>query len=247
MLFSDRYLFRTRITFLTDYDISDRSSVDSTDSSGNHHIKAMFSGFYFLGSLHFTYIGSTPATQVIYYKLSNLLLRNDARTRKETKKKSPGRKRQNIHLETSCCCVLDAHVTVILSFSYSSCFVGYKHTIGANTQKLSALITFNQYRSIISHCALFPITKSQFQLAPFGDGFHLTYLTKLVLAIITTFTFDSQKYHFSFSLVYLIHERHLKMEKRKKGKWEKRKTENGKRKNGTHTRDCLLKLTPEVY
>ena len=61
MLFSDRYLFRTRITFLTDYDISDRSSVDSMNSSGNHHIKAMFSGFYFLGSLHFTYTGLTYA------------------------------------------------------------------------------------------------------------------------------------------------------------------------------------------
>ena len=112
MLFSDRYLFRTRITFLTDYDISDRSSVDSMNSSGNHHIKAMFSGFYFLGSLHFTYTGLTPATQVIYYKLSYLLLRNDARTRKEKKKIIQEKIRQHIHIQTSCCCVVDAHVAV---------------------------------------------------------------------------------------------------------------------------------------
>ena len=32
-----------------------------------------------------------------------------------------------------------------------SCFVGYKHAIGANTQKLSALFTFNRYCPFISH------------------------------------------------------------------------------------------------
>ena len=88
MLFSDSYLLRTRITFLTDYDLSVRTSVDSTDSTVNHHIKAMYSAFYVLGSLHFTYTGLTSATHVIYYKLAYLLLlRNDARTRKERKRK----------------------------------------------------------------------------------------------------------------------------------------------------------------
>ena len=61
MLFSDGYLLRTRITFLTNYDLSVRTSVDSTDSTVNHHIKAMYSAFHVLGSLHFPYTGLTYA------------------------------------------------------------------------------------------------------------------------------------------------------------------------------------------
>ena len=61
MLFLDGYLLRTRITLLTDYDLSVRTSVDSTDSTVNHRIKAMYSAFYVLGSLHFTYTGLTYA------------------------------------------------------------------------------------------------------------------------------------------------------------------------------------------
>ena len=35
------------------------------DSHVNHHIKATYSGFYFLGSLHFAYIGQTYASGTI--------------------------------------------------------------------------------------------------------------------------------------------------------------------------------------
>ena len=65
MLFSDSYLLRTRITFLTNYDLTVRTSVDSTDSTVNHHIKAVSSAFYVLGSLHFTYRGLTSATRYL--------------------------------------------------------------------------------------------------------------------------------------------------------------------------------------
>ena len=72
MLLLNRYLFRTIITFLHNYDTLVRSSVNSMDSHVNHHIKATYSGFYFLGSLHFAYIGQTPSTKDLPMKTVQL-------------------------------------------------------------------------------------------------------------------------------------------------------------------------------